>query len=90
MGATFQFCPPLSLAHPSPYSGAMQEPAIDRAAMGRLAKALGFICGPQHPTTIALQTAFDSGSERDIKAARAAFLKLKPSDRRSALAMLRD
>ncbi|CAN1722947.1 conserved protein of unknown function [Hyphomicrobium sp. 1Nfss2.1] len=68
----------------------MQEPTIDRAAMGRLAKALSFICGPQHPTTIALQTASDSGAERDIKAARAAFLKLKPSDRNSALAMLRD
>ncbi|MCZ7594604.1 MAG: hypothetical protein M5U16_06545 [Hyphomicrobium sp.] len=47
---------------------------IDRAAMGRLAKALAFICGPQHPTTVALQTAADSGSERDIKTARTAFL----------------
>jgi hypothetical protein len=72
------------------YNDAMQEPVIDRAAMGRLAKALGFICGPQHPTTIALQTASDSGLERDIKAARTAFLKLKPSERNSALAMLRD
>ncbi len=58
--------------------------------MGRLAKALAFICSPDHPTTIALQTASDTGSERDIKAARAAFLKLKPLDRRSDLAMLRD
>lgn len=58
--------------------------------MGKLAKALSFICGPTHPTTVALQTAADSGSERDIKAARALFLKLKPADRRSALAMLRD
>jgi hypothetical protein len=58
--------------------------------MGRLAKALAFICGPQHPTTVALQTASDSGSEKDIKAARALFLKLKPADRRSALAMLRE
>jgi len=68
----------------------MEEAVIDRAAMGRLAKALAFICGPQHPTTVALQAASDSGTERDIKAARALFLKLKPSDRRSALAMLRD
>jgi hypothetical protein len=68
----------------------MEETVIDRAAMGRLAKALAFICGPQHPTTVALQTASDSGSEKDIKAARALFLKLKPADRRSALAMLRD
>ncbi len=68
----------------------MDETAIDRAAMGRLAKALAFICGPAHPTTIALQAASDSGSERDIKAARLLFLKLKPSDRQSALAMLDD
>lgn len=66
----------------------MDETSIDRAAMGRLAKALGFICGPQHPTTVALQKAADSGSERDIKAARQLFLKLKPGDRKSALAML--
>jgi hypothetical protein len=68
----------------------MDEPLIDRAAMGRLAKALAFICSPDHPTTVALKAAADSGTEKDIKAARAAFLKLKPSDRRSALAMLRD
>jgi len=66
------------------------EPEIDRAAMGRLAKALQFICGADHPTTIALQTAADSGSERDIKNARAQFLKLKPSDRRAALTMIYD
>jgi hypothetical protein len=68
----------------------MEETVIDRAAMGRLAKALSFICSPDHPTTLALLAASESGSEKDIKAARAAFLKLKPSDRRSALAMLRD
>lgn len=56
--------------------------------MGRLAKALGFICSPDHPTTAALRTASETGSERDIKAARALFLKLKPADRRAALSML--
>ena len=56
--------------------------------MGRLAKALTFICGPDHPTTVALKTAAESGSDRDIKAARNLFLKLKPGDRRAALAML--
>jgi hypothetical protein len=66
----------------------MEETAIDRAAMARLTKALSFICGATHPTTIALQKAAESGAEKDIKAARALFLKLKPSDRRSALAML--
>ncbi len=68
----------------------MEESTIDRAAMARLAKALQFICGADHPTTLALQTAADSGTERDIKAARALFLKLKPSDRRAALTMIND
>ena len=66
----------------------MDEAAIDQAAMGRLAKALVFICGKDHPTTVALKLAADSGSERDIKNARALFIKLKPGDRRAALAML--
>ena len=59
----------------------MEEKTIDRAAMGRLAKALVFICGPDHPTTVALQAAAESGSERDIKNARTLFLRLKPGDR---------
>ncbi len=68
----------------------MDEKTIDQAAMGRLAKALVFICGPDHPTTIALKAAAESGSERDIKNARTLFLRLKPGDRRAALAMLGD
>ena len=66
----------------------MDETNIDRTAMERLAKALAFICGPEHPTTLALKAAAESGSERDIKNARALFMKLKPGDRRAALAML--
>jgi hypothetical protein len=66
----------------------MDEGTIDREAMGRLAKALVFICGADHPTTVVLRTASESGSVRDIKAARAAFLKLKPGERKAALAML--
>jgi len=65
----------------------MDEPTNDRAALGRLAKALAFICGADHPTTVALRAASESGSARGIKAARALFLKLKPSDRRAALTM---
>jgi hypothetical protein len=68
----------------------MDETTIGHAAMGRLAKALVFICGPNHPTTVALQAAAVSGSERDIKNARTLFLRLKPGDRRAALAMLED
>jgi hypothetical protein len=68
----------------------MDEATIDHDAMGRLAKALAFICGADHPTTVALKMAADSGAERDIKNARTLFLRLKPSDRRAALAMLED
>ncbi len=68
----------------------MDEKTIDREAMGRLAKALAFICGADNPTTVALQTAAESGSPQDIKNARAAFLRLKPGDRRAALTMLGD
>jgi len=65
----------------------MDESTIDREAMGRLAKALVFICGADHPTTVALKAAAES---RDLKAARAAFLKLKSGERKAALAMLGD
>ena len=68
----------------------MAEPIIDRAAMGRLAKALAFICGPDHPTTQALKAAADNGSDQEIKKARALFLKLSPGDRQAALNMLHD
>jgi hypothetical protein len=68
----------------------MNETTIDRVAMGRLAKALVFICGPKHPTTVALQAAADTGTDKDIKAARASFLKLKPGERRAAFTMLED
>ena len=66
----------------------MDESKIDQEAMGRLAKALVFICGADHPTTGALKAAAESGSARDIKTARALFVKLKPGERKAALAML--
>ena len=68
----------------------MEEAKIDRAAMGRLAKTLVFVCGPDHPTTVALKAAAESGSEQDIKKARTLFLKLKPAFRQAALNMLAD
>jgi hypothetical protein len=68
----------------------MDEAKIDRATMGRLAKALDFICGPDHSTTVALKAAAESGSDQDIKKARTLFLRLKPGDRHAALAMLAD
>ena len=66
----------------------MDEGSIDREAMGRMAKALAFIKGANDPTMIALRTASETGKPADIKKARALFLKLKPSDRKGALAML--
>lgn len=68
----------------------MDETKIDPAAMGRLAKALSFICGPDNATTVAMKKAADSGSEQDVKRARTLFLKLKPGDRRAAMTMLSD
>lgn len=68
----------------------MDEPKFDSAAMGRLAKALEFISGADHPCTVALKAAAESGTDRDVKRARTLFLKLKPNERNAALAMLRD
>jgi hypothetical protein len=66
----------------------MDETKIDAAAMGRLAKSLAFICGADHPVTVALKAASESGEAKDIKAARTLFLRLKPAERRAALTML--
>ena len=66
----------------------MEEAKIDRAAMARLAKALVFICGSDHPTMVALEAAAESGFEQEIKKARTLFLKLKPRDRQAALTMI--
>jgi hypothetical protein len=68
----------------------MDETKIDREAMGRLAKALVFICGADHPATVALRTAAESGSAADIKTARTLFLQLKSGERKAALAMIQD
>jgi hypothetical protein len=68
----------------------MEEAKIDRAAMGRLAKALVFVCGADHPTTVALRAAAESGSEQEIKKARTLFLRLKTGHRQAALIMLAD
>lgn len=63
---------------------------FDAAMMGRLAGALSFIVGTDHAATMALKAASETGSEKDIKAARTQFLRLKPGDRRAALTMLND
>jgi hypothetical protein len=66
----------------------MDDTTLDPTAMGRLAKALSFICGTNHPATVALEVAASSGYERDAKKARTLFLQLKPGDRKAALAMI--
>jgi hypothetical protein len=71
-------------------NGSMDDISIDPKMMGQLAHAVGFICGADHATTMALKKAADSGAVKDIAAARKAFLKLKPSERRGALSMLEE
>lgn len=68
----------------------MENIKFDRAAMGRLANALVFICGSDHPTTVALKAAAESDCEQDVTKARKLFLSLKPGERRAALTMLDD
>jgi hypothetical protein len=68
----------------------MDDTKIDAEAMGRLAKALAFICGPEHACTKALAKAAASKSDVDVKAARTVFLRLKPGDRAAAFSMLKD
>ena len=68
----------------------MDDIKIDRATIGRLAGALAFVCGRDHPTTVALKKAADSGSDADVKKARTLFLRLKPGERQAALSMLSD
>jgi len=69
---------------------AMDEATIDLVAIGRLARALTFISGADHPVTVALRAAAESQSERDIKKARLLFLQMKPSLRQAALALIDD
>ena len=66
----------------------MDETKIDAAAMGRLAKSLAFICGADHPATLALRHASETGAAKDVKAARTLFLRLKSTERRAAMTML--
>ena len=68
----------------------MDDTTINRETMGRLAKALAFIGTPQVAVVVALKRAEETGTEKDIKQARSLFMKLKPADRRSALATLTD
>jgi hypothetical protein len=59
------------------------------AMMAKLASALSFICGPDHPCTLALKKAAESKAPADVKKAHAQFKKLEHSKRAAALNMLR-
>jgi hypothetical protein len=62
--------------------------AADAETMARLARALDFVCGSDHPVTLAMHKAAQSGAAEDIKKARARFVGLKPGQQRAALAMI--
>jgi hypothetical protein len=68
----------------------VDELKIDAAMMGRLASALTFVCGADHAATKALKKASETGADKDVKAARSQFLKLKHGERQAALTMLND
>jgi hypothetical protein len=68
----------------------MDDTGIDLDTMGRLAGALAFIKSAQDPVVLALRRAVESADERDIKRARTLFLKLKPAERRGAMAAIAD
>src|SRR5262245_53337349 len=59
----------------------------DTAAIGRLGQALAFVCGTDHPATLAAQRAAQSGTADDVQRARAMFLQLTVQDQRAALAI---
>src|SRR5262249_41233693 len=61
--------------------------AADSAAIRRLAQALAFVCGPDHPTTLAVQWAAQGGTADDVQGARIMFLQLAAQDQRAALAI---
>jgi hypothetical protein len=67
----------------------MADSDLDPAMMAKLASAMSFICGAEHACTVALKAAAASGAAADIKKARTLFLKLKPSERNAALAMVK-
>lgn len=58
-------------------------PSIDR-----LAKALAFLCGADHPVTVAARKAAADGTAEDAARARKLFLTLKPGLQRAVLTMV--
>ena len=57
----------------------------DASATQRLAQALAFVCGPDHPATLATARAAQSGTTDDVQQARAAFMQLTAQSQNAAL-----
>jgi len=62
--------------------------SADPVAMARLAQVLKFVCGPEHPTTLAVRRAAMSRDGDDIERARALFRQLTPGNQRAALTLV--
>ena len=73
---------PEAIAEPGPLLPA------DPIAMARLAQVLKFVCGDDHPTTLAVRRAAMSSDGGDIEHARALFGQLTPGNRRAALTLV--
>lgn len=57
----------------------------DSITLLRLGRALKFVCGADHPATLAVQRAAASGEGEDVDRARALFLQLTPGNQHAAL-----
>src|ERR1700741_3195509 len=62
--------------------------SADPIAMARLAQVLKFVCGDDHPTTLAVRRAAMSSDGGDIERARALFQQLTPGNQRAALTLV--
>jgi hypothetical protein len=71
----------------SPSAAARPEAPLpdDPFALVRLGQALKFVCGADHPTTLAVLRAATSGDGEDIERAHALFLELTPGNQHAAL-----
>jgi len=60
---------------------------VDPVTLVRLSQALKFVCGAEHPATLAVLRAARSGAGDDIQRAHALFQQLTPGNRRAALTL---
>jgi sRNA-binding protein len=74
-----------ALRAPTPVSNASVSLLADPVAMVRLGQALKFVCGVDHPTTLAVLRAATSAGRDDIERARILFQHLPPESQRAAM-----